>query len=180
MISREEALDFLKSLNCPENVIEHSICVSKEAVLIAETIQKNGIDVDVKLVEIGALLHDVGRSVSHGMDHAVIGSRLIEDAGFDPRLVNIVKKHIGAGLDSEDISLYNLPEDNYIPETLEEQIVSHADNLFKGSEKITLEKRVEIMKNRGNPERAIKRVIYLAEKINEKTSKKFYKSDLFL
>lgn len=172
MISKQEALDFLKELNCPENVIKHCICVSKEAVLIAEAIKENGISVDVELVEIGALLHDVGRSISHDIDHAIIGARLVYEAGFDTRLVNIVKKHIGAGLDSEEVEINGLPPDNYIPETIEEKIVAHADNLFKSSEKITLQRRIEIMKSRGHSEKAILRTIKLAEEIDEMASKK--------
>lgn len=164
-LTRDQALQFLRAQKCPENVVEHCICVSEEAVRIAQECQKRGDFVDVDLVEIGALLHDVGRSVSHGMDHAVIGARLASDAGFDIFVVNIIKKHIGGGIGPDEIKLYNLPVDDYIPETLEEKIVAHADNLYQGLDKITIFERIDILKKRGVSKEALNRIICLAQEI---------------
>ena len=94
---RDEALALLREEGCPENVIRHVIAVTDEALRIADRITAAGCPVDIRLVEAGGLLHDLGRSVSHGMDHAVIGASLAEKHGLDPALVLIIKKHIGAG-----------------------------------------------------------------------------------
>lgn len=162
---RDEALALLREEGCPENVIRHVIAVTDEALRIADRITAAGCPVDIRLVEAGGLLHDLGRSVSHGMDHAVIGASLAEKHGLDPALVLIIKKHIGAGLSREDAVSFGLPDDDYIPGTLEEKIVAHADNLLKGSQKITLKKRLKIMKERNISKTERKKVRDLAFEI---------------
>ena len=162
---RDEALALLREEGCPENVIRHVIAVTDEALRIADRITAAGCPVDIRLVEAGGLLHDLGRSVSHGMDHAVIGASLAEKHGLDPALVLIIKKHIGAGLSREDAVSFGLPDDDYIPSTLEEKIVAHADNLLKGSQKITLKKRLKIMKERNISKTERKKVRDLAFEI---------------
>lgn len=165
MITRNEALDLLCEEGCPENVIAHCLAVADEAVRIARRISEAGHPIDLSLVEAGAVLHDIGRSVSHGMDHAVIGAAIAERRGLDAPLVLIIKKHIGAGLSPEDAARFGLPDDDYIPGTLEEKVVAHADNLLRGSRRISLKKRLRIMKERGIDKEERKKVKRLAHEI---------------
>jgi uncharacterized protein len=163
MITRDEALQLLKNEGCSEKVIQHCVIVSTEAVRLAEKNIAAGRNVDIALVEIGALLHDWGRSRSHGMDHAVIGANLAKKYNLDPAIVNIIKKHIGAGILPEDAELFGLPEDDYIPRTLEEKIVAHADNMVKGTKVITLKKRNKLLKRAGMDKEIRQRVKELAK-----------------
>ena len=136
---RREAIELLQRAGCQQNVIEHCLRVSLVAVEIAQACLQNGTNVDVKLVETGAILHDIGRSVTHGMDHGVIGSGLLEQYGLPPEVRSIVEKHIGAGISEEDARELGLPPRDYVPRTLEEKIVAYADKLVDGEKRVRLE-----------------------------------------
>ena len=134
-----DEIELLKSVGCPDWVIEHSKGVSRKAVEIA----RNFDNVDVELVRVGGLLHDIGRSKTSSIEHAVIGARMLEDMGYSKEIANIVERHIGTGLDEDDARELGLPVKSYVPQTFEEKIVSHADNLFNGSQEIDVEFRVD-------------------------------------
>ena len=40
------------------------------------------LEVDMELVKTGALLHDIGRSQTNGIKHAVVGAELLKVRGF--------------------------------------------------------------------------------------------------
>lgn len=166
MISREEAIQILKAEGCEEKVIQHCITVSDEAVRIAKMNVERGRDVDISLVEIGALLHDLGRAQTHGMDHGVVGAALAEKYGIEKPVLEIIKKHIGAGITPEEADYFGLPDGNYIPETWEEKIVAHADNMVKGCKIITLNKRDKLLKENGADDEIRKRVNDLAYEVD--------------
>ena len=165
MISRERALWILKEEGCDDKVIQHCITVSDEAVRLALQNKKAGRDVDVALVEIGGLLHDLGRAKTHGLDHAVVGVRLAEKHGVEKPVLEIIKKHIGAGITPEEAEFFGLPDDDYIPRTWEEKIVAHADNMVKGCTVITLKKRNKILKENGSDKEIRKRIKDLAHEV---------------
>jgi tRNA (cytidine56-2'-O)-methyltransferase len=128
--SREECIEFLKISNCEDNVIKHCMAVEQIAVKIAILAMA-----DKELVSKGALLHDIGRGKTHGIEHAAIGADIARDLGLPDEISNIIERHIGAGLSKEDANKFHLPDRNYIPETLEEKIVAHADNLIEEHKK---------------------------------------------
>jgi len=131
----EQCLALLNKYNTPKNVIEHCILVRR----IAEEFCDKIPDLNRNLVVAGALLHDIGRSITHSIRHAVEGAKLLEKENVDQRVINIVKKHIGTGISLEESKKLGLPPDDYIPHTPEEIVVSYADNLACGSEKCTFE-----------------------------------------
>ena len=131
----DEEIKLLKELNCPEWVIEHSKGVSRKACEIASNFD----DVDMELVRVGGLLHDIGRSKTNSIEHAVIGAQILKERGFDEYIINIVERHIGTGLNEEDAKELGLPIKDYTPQTLEEKIVSHADNLFNGADEVDVD-----------------------------------------
>lgn len=166
MISKEEAVNILKEEGCDEKVIRHCLLVSEVASKIAEKNKAMGRDVDVALVEIGGILHDLGRAKTHGMDHAVVGVKLAEKHGVEKPVLEIIKKHIGAGITPEEAEFFGLPEDDYMPRTWEEKIVAHADNMVKGTKVITLEKRNKIMKEQGADKELRQRIKDLAHEVD--------------
>lgn len=91
-----------------------------------------GYDIDIRLVEAGALLHDIGRSQSHEVDHAVRGAEIARDLGLPDKVIRIIERHIGAGIPEEEAREIGLPDGKYIPFTLEEKIVAYADKLIAG------------------------------------------------
>jgi uncharacterized protein len=165
MISHENAVKILSETGCEPDVIEHCMAVSSFSVKIARKLAASGIVVDVVLVEIGGILHDIGRAWTHGIDHAAVGAKIAEELGLDPRIVRIIKCHIGAGLSREDARSLGLPDDDYIPRSMEEKIVAHADNLMRGTERISLEGYLSRMRDKRLGEENINRIKALADEL---------------
>lgn len=140
---RDFALELLKRLKVPYSVRRHSMNVAVKALEIASKISKYKVDKD--LVEIGALLHDIGRSKTHGFNHALIGGKILRDKGFPEKIARICETHILGGLDKEDIIELNLKikDSSYLPETLEEKIVCLADKHMAGRREVTIEERFQ-------------------------------------
>ena len=122
--SESECIRILRDAGCKRRVIVHCCTVRTVA---GEMIKK--IDCDKDLVIAGALLHDLGRAKEHSILHAMLGADMAEEMGLPPELVNIIRKHTGAGLDQQDIDEMNLPQGDYMPRTVEEKIVAHSDNM---------------------------------------------------
>lgn len=124
----EMCLSYLAEENVPNNVIEHCMAVEKLALQIAMKITSD--EDTLTLISRGALLHDIGRSRTHGIDHAIVGAEILRKRGLDERIVLIVERHLGAGISASEALELGLPEKNMVPETLAEKIVCHADNLI--------------------------------------------------
>ena len=135
------AFDLLKKLKVPYNVRRHSIKVAEKALDLAERIKLREIDMD--LIEIGGLLHDIGRCKTHGFNHALIGAKLIRERGLSERLARICETHILGGLDKEDAKRVGLPERDFLPQTLEEKIICLADKHISGTKEVSIEQRFE-------------------------------------
>ncbi|MDR2203077.1 MAG: HDIG domain-containing protein, partial [Nitrososphaerota archaeon] len=95
--------------------------------------------VNVALIEAGALLHDIGRSKTHSINHAIEGMQLAQAEGLPDAIVCIIKRHVGAGITSKEAKQHNWPKDNYTPQTLEEKIVCYADKCIRGTIRIPIE-----------------------------------------
>ena len=139
--SSDFAFDLLKEVKVPYNVRRHSLKVADKALDIAEKIKLKEIDMD--LIEIGGILHDIGRCKTHGFKHALIGARLIRERGLSERIARICETHILGGLDKEDAKQEGLPEKDYLPKTLEEKIVCLADKYMDGTKEVSIEQRFE-------------------------------------
>ncbi len=127
-MKREEALTLLREVGCPQNVIAHCEVVSENAVAMARKAQRD-FKVDLNLVEIGGLLHDIGRACTHAIDHGVVGAQLLKERSINSSLQKICERHICAGIPKKVAEALGLPPRDFMPETMEEKIVCHADNL---------------------------------------------------
>ncbi|MBN1133583.1 MAG: TIGR00295 family protein [Methanosarcinaceae archaeon] len=165
MISYENALIILSETGCEPDVIAHCMAVSSFSVKFARKLAASGKMVDVSLVEIGGILHDLGRARTHGIEHAAVGAKIAEELGLDPQIVRIIKCHIGAGISREDAISLGLPDDDYIPRSMEEKIVAHADNLMHGTRPISLEEYISRMRDRRLGEENIERIKALADEL---------------
>lgn len=137
---REFVLELLKKLGVPYSVRRHSLQVAETAIDIANKIKRA--KVDKQLVEIGALLHDVGRASTHGFGHAFIGGKILRERGFPEELARICERHILGGLDKEDAKSVGLPEKNFYPVTLEEKIICLADKLTVRSRQVSVNESI--------------------------------------
>jgi uncharacterized protein len=122
-------IDVLVTAGCSAEVVAHCSKVAKMAVFIAERVRQ---PVDRELVRLGGLLHDIGRSRTHGVGHAVAGVEIGRSLGLSEQLLLIIERHVGAGISASEAVRLGLPEKDYFPLTREEKIVSYADNLISG------------------------------------------------
>ena len=141
----QECVQYLLDEGCKMRVIVHCCTVRAVAEEIASRIDF----VDKDLVVAGAILHDIGRAVDHSIMHAYIGSGMVSNLGLPQELVDIVRKHTGAGLDEVDVVELGLPPADYMPKTLEEKIVAHADNLVSDNRVVTHEHSVNKLMAKG-------------------------------
>jgi uncharacterized protein len=141
--SREQAIELLRENNCPPQVINHCIAVAELALETASKLEKKGLKINIELVEAGALLHDLGRSKTHTVDHAVAGAEIAQSAGLPEPVIRIIKRHVGGGITAKEAQKFGWPKDVYVPLTLEEKIVSYADKLIQKSKKVPIDVEVE-------------------------------------
>jgi uncharacterized protein (TIGR00295 family) len=147
-ITEEEAIALLRKYSDSEEhfnkVLAHVKAVQKVAIRIAEKVK----GIDMYKIRIGSILHDIGRfSCPPGKDtckHGHLGAEILRKEGLDD-IAEIAAKHLGAGIRKEDIDkqALPLPSMDFVPETMEEKIIAHADNLIFGDREGTFEEVVE-------------------------------------
>jgi tRNA (cytidine56-2'-O)-methyltransferase len=142
--TREEALAMLREAGCSDEVVAHVLAVERLALRIARLC-----GADVRLVSVGALLHDIGRSKTHGIGHAVDGGKIARALGLPQEVVRIVERHVGAGIPAEDAAAAGLPVRDYMPRTLEEKVVAHADNLVGSSRRVPVRATAARLRRKG-------------------------------
>ena len=120
---------------CSPKVIEHCRTVSA----IAMEYVHEGSMADPDLVLAGSMLHDIGRSRTHSIVHAQAGAAICRELGQPEAVARIVECHTGAGLTADECTLLGLLPIDCMPKTLEEKIVTNADNLAGGKRRISIE-----------------------------------------
>ncbi len=170
-MTEKDAIALLIKSGCSSDVIEHCKRVAEYARKIALDINKCApkkgalIYIDINTVILGGLFHDIGRSKTQGIDHAVVGAAIAIENGLNDKLVNIIERHIGAGITMKDAIVIGLPAKDYLPVTIEEKIVAHADNLVFGSRVGTMEEVVSSLRKKQLDEKIIQRFIELNDEI---------------
>ena len=165
--SPEEAVKILKETGCSPQVIRHCKAVAELAVRIAETCTENGNNVNVELVHIGALLHDIGRSKTHSIHHVVVGAEMARSLGMPDSVISMVERHVGGGLTADEALELGWSNKSYMPDTLEEKIVTYADKLIDNAKIVPIRKSIERLKKRlGSDHPAVKRVADLHREIS--------------
>ncbi|MBS7637073.1 TIGR00295 family protein [Candidatus Bathyarchaeota archaeon] len=162
--TREQALQYLRESGCSENVIRHCEAVTELAVEIAKACKEKGLNVNLELVEIGALLHDIGRAKTHSVHHAVAGMQIAKSLGLPKPVISIIKRHVGGGIIQREAKNLGWPKGVYVPQTIEEKIVAYADKLIEGSKRIPIEKTIEKL-SKELPPPAIARIRKLHEEM---------------
>jgi len=140
----ERNVEVLVAAGCSPDVVAHCIVVSRMALSIAGRVK---VDVDLELVRQGGLFHDIGRSKTHGIEHALAGTEVARSLGFSDQLMHIIERHIGAGITASEAVRLGLPKIDYLPVTPEEKIVSYADNLISGVREMPFYEALERFKN---------------------------------
>jgi uncharacterized protein len=145
MRSKAQFQRLLARNGCNDEVIEHSIAVADKAL---ELSSRFSVPVDQDLIFQGAILHDIGRGATHNIAHFIIGGEIARKEGFSESVVKIIERHIGAGLTADEADALGLPPNDYMPQTMEEIVVSYADNITKGTTYLSFKDALEKFKSR--------------------------------
>ena len=75
--------------------------------------------------------------------HGRIGAELLRSEGF-PRHARVCERHTGAGITKAQVIVQNLPlpQQDFLPETMEEKVICYADKFFSKTH-IDREKTIE-------------------------------------
>ena len=157
----------LREVGCSPEVIRHSLTVERKALDIANRVSENGHAVDLKLVGLGAILHDVGRAETHGIEHGIRGAEILRRRSL-VKFAGFAENHIGAGIPASEAMELGLPERDFVPRTLEEKIVAYADKLVVGARSVSFEEAREQLKAQlGADHPALKRLDAMHEDIQK-------------
>ena len=121
----------------------HSQSVAQKALQIV--VSHPELSFDRQFVEEASMLHDIGICLTdapgihcHGTHpyicHGILGAAMLRAEGLE-RHARVCERHTGAGLSLTDIVSQNLPlpPRDFLPETLEEQLICYADKFFSKS-----------------------------------------------
>ncbi len=129
----KEGLGVLRRAGANSAVVAHCLVTSFVAYELVKSAKELGLSVDEDLAVKAALLHDVGRAFTRGVAHAVRGAEYLKGLGYSKEILLAVERHVGAGITEEQAAQLGLPKRAYVPQTLEEKIVSFADKLVEGT-----------------------------------------------
>ena len=161
------ALKLLSRSGCSNKVIAHCKAVSALAVQIAKACEKKGLNVNIKLVQAGALLHDIGRSKTHSVDHVVVGAEIARSLNLPESIVYIIERHVGGGITIDEAKKLGWPVKSYLPQTPEEKIVTYADKLVEGPRRVQIERTIKkLSRELDETHPSIKRVKKLHEEFS--------------
>jgi uncharacterized protein len=110
--------------------------VERIALELAKQIRAQGHEINLGVVSIGALLHDIGRARTHGITHGIEGTKILKRLGLR-RFIRFAECHLGSGIPAIEAKEAGLPPRDFIPRTLEEKVVAYADKFVVGGKKIS-------------------------------------------
>ena len=124
-------------------LLVHSRAVADKALAIAD--HHPELSLDRQFIEEAAMLHDIGivRCNAPGIQcfgtepyicHGRIGAEMLRAEGF-PRHARVCERHTGAGITRSQIIAQKLPlpQQDFLPETMEEKVICYADKFFSKS-----------------------------------------------
>jgi uncharacterized protein (TIGR00295 family) len=126
---RRRSLELHEKYGSGDRIIKHCVTVASVAEKLSGAIISKGGILDREAALAGALLHDIGRSRVQTVNHGYIGADILKDEGVDAIVVEIVKRHVGAGISPEEAKFLGFPDGDYIPRTIEQKVVCFSDKM---------------------------------------------------
>ena len=121
-------------------LINHSQSVARKALQIVSSHPE--LHLDAQFVEEAAMLHDLGifRTDAPGIQcfgsepyicHGRLGAEILRKEGYE-RHARVCERHTGAGITCKEIIAQGLPlpHQDFLPETMEENVICYADKFF--------------------------------------------------
>jgi len=124
--------------NATSTLLAHVNTVAAAAYQLAIWLKNQGVLISPILSQRGGFLHDISKLKENGViNHAILASNFLENKG-QPKLASIARRHLIGDLTSLDNK----------PMTWEEKVVNYCDKLTEGSELVSLDHRLEALKQR--------------------------------
>ena len=120
------------------HILRHSELVTEVALLLGRKLNKNGQNLDLALVEAGALLHDIAKTIclDTNENHALSGGDMLGEMGY-PAVANIVRQHICL---DPDVLCSDI--------VTEAALVNYSDKRVKHEEVVNIKERFRDVKER--------------------------------
>jgi uncharacterized protein (TIGR00295 family) len=154
----QQALALHKKYGSNDRVVGHCQACAKISEALARKAIEQGHPLNGQAAVAGALLHDIGRSQTQTVGHGYVGAGILEKEGVDGAVVEIVKRHVGAGISPEEAMALGFPPGDYIPRTLEQKVVCFADKLLDGDRARPFEEEVKRFVKKGHDVARLRRL----------------------
>ena len=146
----KEALLLHEKYGSDARIVEHCKTVASVASVLTKAMAERGVVVNDRAVVAAALLHDIGRTRTQTVHHGHAGAELLGEEGVDEVVLEIVKKHVGAGISREETVSLGFPEGDYVPRTIEEKIVCFSDKMVGSNQVRPFEEEVRRFIRKGH------------------------------
>ena len=132
-------------------LLTHSMQVRAKALELAKSPAGRNLNLDLSLVDTGAMLHDIGIQCCHApkilctgaepyLAHGILGARMLREYArmheidLEP-FARVCERHTGSGITAEEVRVQKLPlpEQDFLPETPEEILICLADKFYSKS-----------------------------------------------
>jgi uncharacterized protein len=135
--TRDECLELMIRYGMLENIVHHSLEVTRVALYLSRELNRKGQRIDLGLVEAASLLHDLAKTECFKTkeDHAQAGSRLLKGLGYD-KVGDVVGQHVWLSKQGDPVSVS------------EEELVNYADKRVRHDEIVSLAERFRDLKDR--------------------------------
>ncbi len=142
---RNECRRLMQQHGMLDNIVAHSLEVSKVALFLSEELNQRGQSIDLRLVEAASLLHDIAKTacLRTKEDHTQAGYRLLKQMGYE-RVGEVVVQHVWLDKEGDPLCVS------------EEEVVNYADKRVRHDQIVSLEERFVDLRHRyGKDERSI-------------------------
>jgi len=135
--TRDECLRLMDRYGMLDNIVDHSLTVTKVALFLSKELNKRGQQIDLAVVEAASLLHDLAKTecLKTRKDHAVAGSQLLRGLGYE-RIAEVVEQHIEVSGERDRTTVS------------EEEVVNYADKRVRHDRIVCLNERFSDLRDR--------------------------------
>ncbi len=92
-ITRAEARKLIRDVGLSESLIQHAEGVARRAGSVCRMLEAGGRTVYTEKIIIASILHDIGLSRPHGLDHGEASAEVLEEYGLS-NLAELVRVHV--------------------------------------------------------------------------------------
>ncbi|MBU0979515.1 MAG: HD domain-containing protein [Nanoarchaeota archaeon] len=145
MLSEPEAIALMKKHAQDDGSLRAVLAHSKLVQGIALRIAAKFPESDKDFIRIACILHDIGRlKTQDPLQHGIKGAEILRKKGLK-EFADVCERHLGAGISKEEIMRQELPlpPRDFLPKTIEEKIITAADNLTENDREISREQSTE-------------------------------------